>query len=141
MIDIPLLKKMLVRDEGERLALYRCSAGKLTIGVGRNIEANGITKNESDLMLTNDVNAVISGLKHALWFFNDLDPVRKLVLANMAFNMGLTRFLGFKKMVAALAVDNYNEAAKEMINSVWAKQVGERARRLEKMMITGELAE
>lgn len=141
MLDIGLLKKTLIRDEGERLKLYQCTAGKLTIGIGRNIEDNGISKDESDLMLNNDINGVIAGLESSLTLYNKLSPIRQLVLANMAFNLGKTRFMGFKKFIAALAIRDYKTAAKEMIESKWAQQVGERAKRLEMMMLTGEYSE
>lgn len=141
MLDVALLKKTLIRDEGERLKLYQCTAGKLTIGIGRNIEDNGISLDESSLMFNNDINSVIAGLKSSLLFFEDLSPIRQLVLANMAFNLGKTRFLGFKKFISALAAHDYQRAASEMMDSLWAKQVGERAKRLERMMVTGEYSE
>lgn len=138
---IDLLKKTLIRDEGERLKLYKCTAGKLTIGIGRNIEDRGISKDESDLMFNNDIKGVIDGLRSSFLFFDELSPIRQLVLANMAFNLGKTRLLKFKKFIAALAVRDYTLAASEMMDSDWSKQVGERAKRLERMMLTGEYSE
>lgn len=128
------VETQLVFDEGLRLMPYRCPAGKLTIGVGRNLEDNGITREEAYYLLRNDVDICHRQLSVAIPFYDRLPSGKKEILLNMCFNMGLTRLQGFKRMLAAMAVNNWDEAAHEMENSDWAKQVGDRAKRLiEKM--------
>jgi len=131
------VKELLVKHEGVRLKPYRCPAGKLTIGVGRNIEDNGITEAEAMFLLANDIRRVELELEPFAWY-NGLDDVRKAALVDMCFNLGLPRLLKFRKMIAALARRDYGEAAMEMLDSAWARQVGARAVRLSNMVKTGE---
>jgi len=131
------LRDQLIRDEGLRLKPYRDTVGKLTIGVGRNLDDNGITRDEAECLLHNDLARVYAELHHALPDLS-LDPVRGAVLGNMAFNMGIGRLLGFRKMLAALRVGDFAQAAVEMLDSDWATQVGSRAHRLARQMETGE---
>ena len=131
------LRAMLVRHEGLQLKPYKDSVGKLTIGVGRNLEDDGISERESYMLLDNDIMShTIDAQK--LPVFTALDPVRQDVLIDMVFNMGIRRVQGFKKMLAALSVKDWEEAAAEMRSSNWAVQVGARARELAAMMQKGE---
>ncbi|MGB2579507.1 lysozyme [Elusimicrobium simillimum] len=119
--------------------------GKLTGGVGRNLEDNGFRPDEIDLMLTNDINAAVRDVKDLFpggsdyVGFDNLDSERQYVLVSMCFNMGKPKLAGFKKMFAALAVGRYEQAAAEMLDSVWKQQVGPRAEKLSKIMRTGEI--
>lgn len=130
------LEKMLTRDEGLRLKPYRDTVGKLTIGIGRNLDDNGLRESEVIFMLKNDINQVIEELKSALPFFEKLSQVRKDILSNMCFNLGLTRLLKFKKTLAAIEKGDYKEASERMLHSKWASQVKSRAIRLSIMMQT-----
>lgn len=130
------LHSQLILHEGLKLKPYRCTENKLTIGVGRNIEERGITKAEALVLLDNDIEAVASELGKYSWF-RDQDEIRKRVLIDMGF-MGVPRLLGFKKMITALEKKDFQTAASEMLDSKWAGQVGERATRLARMMITGK---
>lgn len=134
MIDIARLKTILKRHEGLELKPYRCSADKLTIGVGRNIEDRGITMDEAEFMLNTDIALIMKEALQVLPFWNTLTPVRREVVLNMLFNLGMPRFLKFKKMLDALEKQDYTAAAFEMENSRWASQVGERAEELADMM-------
>lgn len=121
----------LIRDEGLELKPYRCTEGKLTIGVGRNLDDRGITAAEAVILLDNDIGIVRQELKAKiadLWYFLP-DDTRRAVL-NMAFNMGVPRLMGFKKMWAALKFGDYQAAADEALDSKWARQVGVRAERI-----------
>ena len=120
--------------EGLELKPYKCSAGKLTIGWGRNIEDNGISEGEADFLLRNDLMRVQGELSRAVPCFLKLSETRQAVLLDMCFNLGITRFLQFKMMLTALEMEEYEEAAKEMLDSKWAKQVGKRSVRLAEMM-------
>ena len=122
--------------EGLRLKPYRCTAGKLSIGYGRNLDDVGITKDEAELLLKNDLE---KAEKEAEKFpvYSKLNQARKDVLIEMVFNMGYSRLSGFKKMFEALEKGDYDEAANQMLDSAWHKQVGKRAERLAYFMRIG----
>lgn len=127
----------LIADEGLRLKPYTDTVGKLTIGVGRNLTDVGISKDEALQLLTNDITAVRKTIASALPWVASLDGARQDVVANMVFNMGITRFNGFHKFIDAMQAYNWESAASEMLTSLWAHQVGARAVRLAKV-IRGE---
>jgi lysozyme len=127
----------LVWAEGERLDLYKDSVGIYTIGVGHNIEEKGVSKAVSRLMLKEDIQDVVNDCRK-LPYWNDLDSVRQLVVADMVFNLGFTRFLGFVNLNRALSIQDYVLAPVEMKDSKWFRQVGRRAIKLCKAMSTGE---
>ncbi len=134
------LIEQLKRHEGFSSKPYRCTAGRLTIGYGRNLDANGITEEEADRMLSSDLADVVRVLSVRLPIYNDptVSHVRLSVLDNMAFNLGVSGLLQFKKMIAAFEKRDYDTAAKEMLNSKWAKQVKGRAVELSEQMRTGK---
>jgi len=131
------LKEMLIKHEGLKLKPYHCTAGKLTIGVGRNIEDRGISLTTALQMLDEDIEISVAELIKNFPRYITLSENRKMVLIDMCFNLGWPRLRGFKKMFAALEVEDYNEAANQMLDSNWAKQVGQRAKTLEAMMRQG----
>lgn len=130
--------EQLILHEGVKLKPYKCTAGKLTIGIGRNLESRGITEHEAYMLCSNDVNDINRDLQFQWPFYTHLDDARRAVLLNMAFNLGISGLLKFKKMLAALLQLDYSKAAAEMLDSKWAKQVGSRADDLAKQMRTGE---
>lgn len=132
------LKVQLVKHEGLRLKPYRDTVGKLTIGVGRNLDDVGISKDEAAMMLDADITKVDQALGNALPWWDALDDVRQRVLANMAFNLGVLGLLKFKRTLARVAAGDYSAAADEMLSSKWAAQVGARATELAAMMKTGK---
>lgn len=122
--------------EGLRLKPYKCSEGYLTIGYGRNLETNGISEDEAEEMLLNDVAKVESKLEKAgLLNAND---ARKAVLINMAFQLGFGGLSKFKNFIAAYQNGEYYRASEEMLDSLWAKQTPGRAKELAEQMRTGE---
>lgn len=131
------LERELIRDEGLRLKPYYDSVGKLTIGVGRNLDDNGISESEALIMLRNDIANSQQELERFSWF-RQLDSRRKDAILNMHFNLGLPRLLSFKKMIAALEQGEWDKAADEALNSLWAEQVGERAVRISSIIRYGE---
>lgn len=137
-MDITALTEELTRDEGLRLKPYKDSVGKLTIGVGRNLDDVGITAEEAKSLLSNDIQRTIVALDTAIPWWKGLDSVRQRVLVNMAFNMGVGKLLGFKNTLAAIQAGKFEDAATEMLDSTWARQVGARAQRLALMMQKGE---
>lgn len=136
-MDSALFKAQLIRHEDVKLKPYRCPSGKLTIGVGRNLEDLGISRTEAEMMLENDVNRVVSELDRALPWWRSMTDARQRVLADMAFNLGLSRLLAFENTLAAMRTGQYDTAANEMLHSLWARQVGERAETLARMMREG----
>ena len=153
-----LIEKLIVA-EGLRLQVYKDTLGIDTIGIGRNLEDRGITKEElADLdiptiehvyeygiteadavyLAENDVQIVEEELVRAHPCVDRLDSVRQLILIDMAFNMGVPRLCKFKKMWAAVECGDYPTAAKEMLDSRWAKQVKGRATKLANAMHNGE---
>lgn len=138
-----MLKKiaveMLKRHEGLRLRPYKCTAGKLTIGYGRNLEDVGVSEREALQMLKHDVDSCQGLLTARYDWFDSLDSARKVVCINMAFNLGMRGFHGFKNMRKALEEKDYKRASIEMLDSKWAKQVGYRANELAEVMRSGEI--
>jgi lysozyme len=155
-----LIEKLIV-SEGLRLQVYKDTLGIDTIGIGRNLEDRGITTEElADLdiptiehvyeygiteadavyLATNDVQIVEEELVRAHPCVDRLDSVRQLILIDMAFNMGVPRLCKFKNMWAAVHNEDYPTAAKEMLDSRWAKQVKGRATKLANAMHNGEFA-
>jgi len=131
------LVEQLVRDEELRLKPYRDSVGKLTIGVGRNLDDVGVTQAEALALLANDIQNARSHLEQYLPWAGGLDEVREAALVNMCFNMGIGALMNFHKFLAALQAGDYKTAAAEMLDSLWAKQVGIRAQRLALQIETG----
>lgn len=137
MINQELFARHLNWAEGRRAFPYEDSVGKLTIGVGRNLDDRGLRESEIEYLLSNDIYEVLAECE-SLPYFADLDSVRQLVVADMVFNMGLSRFRGFIRTNAALAVHDYAVAANEMTDSKWKRQTGRRAVKLIDAMRSGE---
>lgn len=131
------LKKQLEIDEGKRPHIYLDTVGKWTGGIGRNLSDRAFSEDEIQLMLSNDITQAIRDARQLVPGYDQLDDVRQEVLINMSFNLGYTRLAGFKKFLAAVNASEFSEASLEMLDSKWAKQVGERAQRLSKAMRTG----
>ena len=140
-------KKQIKVDEGLSLKPYFCGAGKLTVGIGRNLEDSGVTEEEAEYLLNNDIKKVISELNKAdngsrehaeknklsyRSFFIEQPEEIQSVLINMAFNLGTAGLLKFKKTLAFIADRRYTMASEEMLDSPWATQVGPRSKRLSK---------
>lgn len=118
------LYEQLIRHEGEVLTAYKCPAGFITVGVGRNLEGKGITRPESRMLLINDVAECETDMRTFFgksWeYFSDN---RKIALIDLRFNLGPSRFRGFRKMIAAIHRSDWEDAGKEAMDSLWARQV------------------
>jgi lysozyme len=139
-MDRDLLRKELIRDEGLRLIAYKDSVGLWTIGVGHLLgevkRMAIITREEAFALLEPDMDrahAIAVGLVPT---FGQLSESRQRVLVNMAFNLG-NRLMGFKVFLARIAAEDWPGAGAAMMNSKWATQVGDRAVRLQEMMVSG----
>lgn len=154
----------LVRDEGEKLRVYRCSQGKRTIGVGRNLDRRdndgrltgitpaeqrtlgltvgicaltGITPAQSRALLANDIDAAERALDRRWPWWRAMNAPRQRVLLNMCFNMGAANLAEFVQALARMQEGEFGRAASAMLASLWATQVGARSIRLATMMRTG----
>lgn len=147
--ELKRLRERLREHEGERLVVYDDATGKPlkpgmtligypTIGVGRNLVGRGITEVESGMLLENDLMSVTRDVQHALPWMVTLAPARQSVLVEMAFQMGLRGLLGFKQTLNAVREGRYEDAARGMLTSKWARQTPARAKRLAQIMETGE---
>lgn len=130
-------KALLKFDEGEVLTPYKDIEGNLTIGIGH-LLSNGISKEVSEIIFYEDFIKAQMDCYAKIPCYAGLNEARRYVLANMCFNIGISRLLGFKKMLAALEKEDYKKAAEEMMDSKWAVQVKSRATRLKEIMIKGE---
>ena len=136
-MNIETLKQELTIDEGKRSKPYVDTVGKTTIGVGRNLTDVGLSDDEIDMLLTNDINKSFSQLVVALPFVSTLSETRQRALTNMAFNLGINGLLGFKNTIVLLQTGKFDDAAKALLNSKWATQVGNRANRIALMIKEG----
>ena len=148
-MNIQKLMQDLRRDEGVRYQVYDDATGQPiqagdtlqghpTIGVGRNLTAaRGVSDLEVDTMLDNDCRIVVRELDHALPWWRNLSDGRQRALANMAFNLGMPTLQRFSRMLRALEAGEYEAAAREALDSRWARQVGARAERIAELFREG----
>ena len=132
--------ELIKQQEGLRHFVYKCSEGRYTIGYGRNVDVaggKGVSIEEAEYLLANDLKAIQSHLVNALPVYLELNDARRAVITSMAYNLGVKGLLKFKKMISALARQDYETAADEMLDSRWAKQVKQRAADLAQMMSVG----
>ena len=140
------LIEMLKRHEGEvktngRHLAYKCPAGYWTIGMGRNIDPEngiGLSDDEVQYLLENDIERVIKELSSEYPWFNGLDDVRKDAIIDIGFNLGATKLRGFRRALTAMEEADYNAASDEFLDSKWARQVGSRSVELTEMIRTGK---
>lgn len=144
----PALIAQLKIDEGLRLKAYQDTVGVWTIGYGHTGPEvkRGLTwtREKAEAALIEDILEHNAKLAAALPWVGGLDPVRRRVLQNMAFNLGIGSaatgegLLGFKNTLEFVRTGQYDKAADGMLASKWARQVGNRAVRLAKQMRTGQ---
>lgn len=126
-------EEMLQRHEGLRLSPYIDSVGVQTIGYGHNLH-KPLTRRSAECIFQDDVADARNDCLHAFPWFPELSEARQWVLINMCFNMGLSRLMGFKKFLQAMALGDYETAAREALDSLWAKQVKGRALELAQLI-------
>jgi lysozyme len=133
------LKAQLIYDEGVRASAYQDSEDYWTIGVGRLIDekkGGKLSADEIEYLLDNDIDKVINQVIREFDWYYDLSEVRKEVILNMAFNLGIGGVKKFKNMINALKRHDWDDASREMLDSKWSGQVGQRAIRLSEAMRT-----
>ena len=124
------LATILERHEGRRTHPYRDQVGKLTIGVGRNLDDRGLSDEEIEGLLANDIAIARTACRALFPAFDGFNSKRQAGLISMAFNLGQTRLAGFKRMRAAINDSNWTGASTEALHSYWARQVGHRAQEI-----------
>jgi lysozyme len=137
MTYLDIVRAQLPIDEGRRFKPYKDTVGKMSIGVGRNLDDVGVRPDEIALMLENDIAEADKTARVLVPNFDDLSEARKAVIVNMAFNLGHYKLAQFKNTLRAVHEGRYGDAADGMMDSLWARQVGARARRLADQMRNG----
>ena len=140
------LTEMLRRHEGVESHAYLCSQNFTTIGVGRNIDAGnngrarglGLSDDEVDYLLRNDIDRVVEELDDEFSWFAGLNDARSDAMVDISFNLGQTRLRGFRKALEAMESGEWEEASRQFLESRWADQVGNRAVELAEIIRTGE---
>ena len=143
------LIEMLKRHEGEvvtngRHLIYKCPAGYWTLGIGRNVDVNGglgLSDDEVDYLLENDIARVIKELSLEYSWFSDLDQTRKDAMIDISFNLGATKLRKFILALDAMEKADYTTASKEFLDSDWSRTVKGRSIELASMIATGEYPE
>ena len=135
---IEIATEQIKTDEGLSLMPYHCTADVLTLGYGRAIGTNGISKGEAEYLLKNDVEVAAQDARKYIGdtAFESLSTTRQAVLINMSFNLGINRLRGFKLLKQAILDGDFAEARKQMLSSKWAEQVKGRAVRLADKMFS-----
>jgi lysozyme len=136
-LDIVGITNDLKMDEGFRAKPYHDTVGILTVGYGRNLEANGISQAEAELMLSNDIQQAIDDLQIHLSWFNALSDNRQKALVEMCFQLGISGLLEFSNMLKDMANGDFKSAMEEALNSKWAMQVPRRAVRIADLILNG----
>jgi len=147
-IDRERLRAQLAKHEGNRPFVYDDVTGRPigegtfvrglpTVGVGRNLAGKGLSEDEIRYLLDNDINDCATQALKYPWF-SKLDPVRQNAVVELLFNLGPTRFAGFKKFIGFMNEGRYTHAAHELLDSKWAQQVKGRAVTISEMVRTGE---
>lgn len=131
------LEQRLVRHEGEKLKLYIDSRGFRSIGIGRNLDGRGITHDEAVYMLRNDIKSCQAELLEHLPWVTKLDDLRREILVEMVFQMGINGLLAFKNTLKHVQAGEWDAAADGMLASTWHSQTSSRAEEMAGIMRTG----
>ena len=148
--NFDVLRAYIAGNEGYRTSVYTDTQGNKTVGIGFNLQQSGaqkqienlgvnyqqlcsgqvvLTNGQVDSLFEDSVNNAIQGAQATVSNFSSLVPARQIVVVDMVFNLGESKFSGFHQMIAALEAGNWDEAATQMLNSLWYDQVGERGQR------------
>ena len=127
----------LKEHEGLKLKVYRCPAGKLTIGYGTNLEA-GISKRAAGFLLEDKLLDITKQLAEKLPWIHDLTTARREALYDMAYNLGVSGLLKWKNTLKAMEDGRYEDASNLILSSLWHSQVGRRAEYVANLILKGE---
>ena len=124
--------------EGMKLKPYKCTAGKLTIGIGRNLEDVGISMEEANMLLRHDIQEATRQLLHAFPWMGEFNDARISAMINFTFNVGIGTVKKFENTLSYMQSGEWDKAADEMMDSRWARQVGNRAIEVTDQIRTGK---
>lgn len=131
------LLNLIKRHEGFREFPYRCTAGKLTIGFGHNLDDRGISKKIAEQILKEDIGIAVRDCYEVFQDFHLFSQGRQHAFVDMMLNLGINRFKGFKKMIRAANNRDWDEVERQMVDSKWYGQVGQRSEDLRKLIREG----
>lgn len=134
------VKTLIEQHEGRRRKPYKCTAGKTSIGIGRNLDDVGLSDDEIDYLFANDLKRAQDAASKYPWFA-ELSEVRQAAIVDMIFNLGPSRFASFRKFIQAMSERQYTLAAAELVASKWFLQVRRRASRIRLMILNDEWPE
>ena len=134
------LIRQLKRHEGMKLKPYTCTAGKLTIGIGRNLDDVGISEDEAETLLRHDIIEATDQLLNAFPWIGALNDARASAMINFTFNVGIGTVKSFKQTLEYMKNCDYENAATALLDSRYAKQVGSRANEIAEQIRTGKWA-
>lgn len=137
MVELSPVQKLIIQNEGYRQKPYKCTADKLTIGYGTNLEDRGVSEDESLYILNNDLKN-IRMLMDANGLLGFMTESQEAVIYDMAYNLGWAGLMQFKKMIFNIKCGDFEQAAKELLDSKYARQVPSRAK-LNARLLAGEL--
>lgn len=129
------LKDHIKEYEGLSNVLYKCTSNKVSIGYGRNLEDVGISKDEAEYLLKNDIDIALDEVSEHFDMPNLPEPAQ-IVLVDMCFNMGISRLLNFRNMIKAMEQDDWDKAADELLDSKYAAQTKRRDRMNASLLIS-----
>ena len=133
-MDMSNLKKPIIRHEGKKKKLYKCTADKWTIGVGHNIEDNGLSEAAIQFIFEEDLSTAIAECHRNIIGWENMPGTVQEALVNLVFNMGINRLMQFKKTLGYLRHGEFEEAADELLDSRYARQVPSRAQEVSDMI-------
>lgn len=136
--NLNTLKETLRRHEGVEKTVYDDTRGIPTVGVGRNLRDVGLSDDEIDYLLENDIKRTMGLMDEYMGWYKTLDAVRQEALINFVFNVGIGTAMKFKRAMEYLQKKEYDAAADEFLDSRWKKQVGQRAYEITDMIRTGK---
>lgn len=129
---------MLKKHEGFRAVAYTDITGHQTIAYGRNLDANPLTPEEGTYLLNNDINRTIQDLYKSIPWLSELDEVRQCAMIDLAFNLGVNGLMGFKTFLSLLQKRYWVKASSQLLSTLYARQVGKRAKEIALMILSGE---
>lgn len=124
---IKLVKERLKEWEGMVLKPYECSQGYTSIGIGRNLEANGISEEEAMVLLDNDIIKCFKNLDKQWPVWRNFPEDAQAIVLDLVFNLGINSWMSFRKTRAYMELGEWEKAGDELLNSKYAQQVGRRA--------------
>jgi lysozyme len=156
MINKELARRELAKEEGLKIVSYKCTAGKVTVGLGHNCESmptlpiigrsitkvgQRITPAELEKLFDHDFELIKNQINRYLPWVNELDDARSYVIVSMLFNLGISRLLKFAPTLMLIQDEEYAKAVVRLKRTPWYIQVKRRSRKLCDILITGEIPE